>query len=85
MEENVIHINGGTTINVDVSVKNVMYVKKIVFGILLHVVVKMENSAIMCDEIIESYQEETITISTNFNGKKATSKMQNFCILLVFL
>ena len=55
MEENVIHINGGTTINVDVSVKNVMYVKKIVFGILLHVVVKMENSAIMCDEVIESY------------------------------
>ena len=29
--------------NVDVSVKNVMYVKKIMFGILLHVIVKMEN------------------------------------------
>ena len=29
--------------NVNVSVKNVMYVKKITFGILLHVVVKMEN------------------------------------------
>ena len=43
MEENVIQINGGTTINVDVSVKNTMYVKKIIFGILLHVVVKMEN------------------------------------------
>ena len=43
MEENVIQINGGTTINVDVSVKNVMYVKKIIFGILLHAVVKMEN------------------------------------------
>ena len=27
----------------DVSVKNVMYVKKIMIGILLHVVVKMEN------------------------------------------
>ena len=43
MEENVIQINGGITINVDVSVKNVIYVKKIIFGILLHVVVKMEN------------------------------------------
>ena len=28
MEEIVIGINGGITINVDVSVKNVMYVKK---------------------------------------------------------
>ena len=41
MEENVIQINGGMTINVDV--KSVMYAKKIMFGILLHVVVKMEN------------------------------------------
>ena len=42
-EKNVILINGGITINVDVSVKNVIYVKKIVFGILLHVIAKMEN------------------------------------------
>ena len=33
MKENVIQINGGIAINVDVSVKNVMYVKKIIFGI----------------------------------------------------
>ena len=43
MEENVVQINGGININVDVSVKNIMYVKKIIFGILLHVVVKMKN------------------------------------------
>ena len=43
MEENVIQINGGITINVDVSVKNNIYVKNIIFGVLLHVVVKMEN------------------------------------------
>ena len=43
MEENVIQINGGIMINVDASVKNVMYVKKIMFRILQHVVVKMEN------------------------------------------
>ena len=43
MEKIVIQINGGIMINVDVSVKNVMYAKKIVFGILLHVVVKMVN------------------------------------------
>ena len=40
---NVIQINGGITINVNVSVKNVMYVKEIIFGVVLHVVVKMEN------------------------------------------
>ena len=43
MEENVIQVNGGIKINVDASVKNVMYVKNIIFGILLHVVVKMGN------------------------------------------
>ena len=41
--KNVIQINGGIMINVDVSLKNIIYVKKIMFGILLHVVVKMEN------------------------------------------
>ena len=43
MEENVIQINGGITINVDASVKNIIYLKKIIFGILLHVIMKMEN------------------------------------------
>ena len=33
----------GIMINIDVSVKNIVYVKKIMFGILLHVIVKMEN------------------------------------------
>ena len=53
-------INGGITINVDVSAKNVMYLKKIIFETLLHVVVKMEkfsiidDLAITCDEVIES-------------------------------
>ena len=43
MEENAIQINGGIMINVDLSVKSVMYVKKIIFGVLIHEVVKMEN------------------------------------------
>ena len=38
LEENVIEINGGLMVNVDVSVKNIVYVKKI-----LHVVAQMEN------------------------------------------
>ena len=43
MEQNVSQINGGIMVNVNVSVKNIIYVKKIMFGILLHVIVKMEN------------------------------------------
>ena len=43
MEESVIQIKSGIMIHVDVSVKNIIYVKKITFGILLHVVVKMVN------------------------------------------
>ena len=43
MEENVIQINGGIMINVDVSVKSIIYVKKVMFRILLHVIVKIEN------------------------------------------
>ena len=43
MVKNVIQINGRITTNVDVGVENVMYVKKIIFGILLRAVVKMEN------------------------------------------
>ena len=43
MEENVIQINGGITINVDVKAKNVMYGRKNIFGIILHVVANMED------------------------------------------
>ena len=40
----------------------------------------MDDLTITCNEIMESYNEET-----NFNEKKATCKMQNFYILLAFL
>ena len=42
-EENEIQIKNGIMTNLDVSVKNIIYVKKTVFGILLHVVAKMVN------------------------------------------
>ena len=42
MKQKVIQINGGITINVDVSIKSITYVKKIMFGILLNVIVKIE-------------------------------------------
>ena len=37
MEENVIQTNGGITTNVNMSVESIMYVKKIIFGMLLPV------------------------------------------------
>ena len=43
MKGNVIQINSGITINVDVSVKSIIFVKKIIFWILLHAVAEMEN------------------------------------------
>ena len=66
-------------INVDASDNNIIYVKKIIFGILLHVVVKIENlasiidnSVITCDEIIdaEAKSNNEETKSFFFNEKK---------------
>ena len=48
----------------------------------------MDDSVIMRDEVIESCNEDAEAKShdkRNFNEKKATCKMQNFHILLVFL
>ena len=44
----------------------------------------MDDSATTCDEIIDSYDDET-KISQQILEKKATCKTQNFYILLVFL
>ena len=43
MVEYLIQIKDVIMINADASVKNIIYVEKIVFGILLYVVVKMVN------------------------------------------
>ena len=91
MEENVIQING--EIKPDKSTKNTMYVKKDYIwnpapcscGNGKYLASIMDDSAITCDEIIESYDEETKTIPKNFNEQKATCKTQNFYILLAFL
>ena len=60
MEGNVIQINGGTTLNVDVSVNNVIYVENIVFGILLYVVVKIEKKLLsIMDDLVITFDEIT--------------------------
>ena len=68
MKENVIHIIGGITRNVDVSIKNIMYVKN--REIVKHFASFMDDSAIMCVLVIESCYEETKTVPTNFNQKE---------------
>ena len=87
MKQSVIHINGGITINVSVSVRNIIYVQNKMFGILVHVIVKMENEVIDADSkvIPKDDNDETETVPTNLNQRKVTSKMQNFYILLTFL
>ena len=45
----------------------------------------MDDSTITSDEGIDSFDEETKSILTNFNERKATCKAQNFYILLAFL
>ena len=39
----------------------------------------------MCNGIIESYDDETKQIPTNFNEEKTTCKLQNFYILVAFI
>ena len=43
MLESVIQSKSGIIMNFDASVKNIIYVEKIIFGILLHAVAKMVN------------------------------------------
>ena len=43
MEENEIHINGRIMIYINVSGRKVMYMKKVMFRIQLHVILKLES------------------------------------------
>ena len=43
MVENLIQIKSEITINVYENTKNIIFVKEVIFGILLHVVAKMVN------------------------------------------
>ena len=68
-----------------------MYVKKIIFEILLLAVVKMKKNIeqvlwmIQWSCVMKLKSHTTKNIPTNFNEKKTTSKTQNFNILLAFL
>ena len=57
--ENEVQIKSGIMIYVDVSVKIKLYVKEIIFGLLLNI---QQILWIMCDEIIDADDEETKSI-----------------------
>ena len=86
-QKNVIQINVETTINVNVSVKNILYVKKdyiwnpstCIFKNGKYIASIMDDLVIECDEVIEK------TVPTNFNEKKINCKTKKFYILIAFL
>ena len=95
IKQNVCQINGGITITVNVSVyvkKNVWNPRTCICENGKYLASVIDDSAIICDKVIlpdaklsPKDDDETKIIPTNFNGKKAPCKTQNFYILLGFL
>ena len=83
MEQNVIQINGGIAINVDVSVKSI-YMCTCICENGKYLASIMGDSVIPCDQFIESYDKEVKTVPTNFNEQNITCETQSFYILLTF-
>ena len=93
MEENVIQINVGIMINVEVSLKKSHVCEKDYIcnpftcsckngKYLLSI---MDDLGITYDEVIEPYNKETKTIPANFNEQKVICKTQAFYVLFAFL
>ena len=82
MEKSVIQIIGGITINVDVNVKKLMYVKKNPTACNCenrkYLASIMDVTTIICDEVIKSYDEKIKTIPKNSNEKKYDLKHTKF-------
>ena len=90
--KNVIQIKLGIMINVDVNVKIIIGPKMFIAGILLSII---DNSVVMCDEIIETTKiittknisaefSSTKNNTTNFNGKRCPVKWKIYIIYLSF-
>ena len=92
MEEYIIQINDGLMTNVNVSVKNVRYIKKDYIWNpstcgcenRKHLASIMDYSGTMCDEIMESYKEEGKNIQTNFNEKKKKKSVKRKIYIFYF-
>ena len=92
MKQNVSHVNGRITINVDVSVKKYSVCEKDYvwnpsacnFENRKYLASVMDDSVITRDKVMGSYNEKIKTVSTNFSDKNMTCKAQHFYILHVF-
>ena len=96
MKENVIQIIGWITINADVHAKNIIFLKKIIFGMLLDVVAKSKHSASIMEDSMTTYsmttcgeitEEKAEKVTTNFNEKMQSVKQKIsiiYYILLIF-
>ena len=90
--ENVIQTNGGITINVEVSVKNDMYVEKYYIWNSAtcsckhrkYLVKIMDDSVVRCNEVIESYEEKPRNISTILLKRKQPVKRKISMFYLYF-
>ena len=86
MEENVIQIIGGIMIKVDMNVKNVTYVKKTIFGVVLcqkYLANIMDDLVIMCEEVIEPYHKKIKNYPQQTLIKRKRSiklKISTFCL-----
>ena len=83
MIENVIQIKNETMINVDSSTKNIIYVKKITFEILLHVAAKMVDIqqvllAIHWFHVIKLLKKKKKAVPANFNEKNTICETIKF-------
>ena len=79
VKENVIQINGGITINVDVSVKNIIYARKIISGILVHAVVKIAT----IQQVLWLIQQLLVMKLQTWKLSQTTKKQKHFQQILM--
>ena len=76
-------------INIDVSVRNTIHMKRIIFGIFIHVIVKMENIQQVLLTIqqlsVMKLQKKQKQFKQILIKKYITCKTQNLYISLAFL
>ena len=87
MEENLIQVNDGIMININLIVKNVMCVKKITYNCEngKYLASIMNDSAIICDEVIYADENTKSNNVPNFTEKKATCKTPNIYTCKIYI
>ena len=83
--KNTIQINNGRTINVDVTVKNVMYLKKIVWNPVTcscenekYLASIMDDSAIICDKVIDANTKAKLNDKAKSNDEETKTVPTHF-------